>query len=319
MSPVPAGLRRLLGACAAWALLCAPASGQQSSREPGSCLAGFETEARLDRTLDIDEFRIRYAAQGTDAEDLNGNGVPDVIDDLAIQLVAARSLYTDVLNLTHPLQQPRYRLARKIDVFVIALERVNGLAFDEVSFERRAGGGKASDCALSIHISERVQPRRNATPAHELFHLYQYGYAMFKSGWYLEGLTRWMEAPFFGQRAIDRDALKGNYARCEDVLARGPGSSPFWRSLARSRGPEGDVALPGWLRAMRYVDGRPVFAADIFEGGRLPKVVLTQLEKSSAAASERSGLPMYKWPERLQQSSEFDADICAAVLAATRM
>jgi len=42
----------------------------------------------------------------------------------------------------------------------------------------------------------RLDPTNNSTPAHELFHLYQYGYALFKQRWYLEGMAKWMETVF---------------------------------------------------------------------------------------------------------------------------
>ncbi len=62
----------------------------------------------------------------------------------------------------------------------------NGLAFDRVAAETMSDGRKLP-CGLKFVLNAALEPARNITPAHEFFHLYQYGYAVFKQKWYLEG------------------------------------------------------------------------------------------------------------------------------------
>lgn len=300
------------------ALRLAWAQGADSS--PGRCRASASgMQTRLNRTLNVDEFRIRYATEGpdalADATDANGNGIPDAIDDLAIQLTTARTVYTDVLGLRHPLRQPRYRLAEAINVFVMAMEQGNGLAFDEVSREKPLGGAAGGDCALSFAVNSRLQPSRNITPAHELFHLFQYGYAMFKTRWYLEGMTRWMETAFIDNSVVDRDALRTRHARCEDVFGSPLSASPYWRMKARAAGRSGAVQIPPALFSRTYVNGRRVFDSPVFEGGRFALPALEALQKLSADVAVQNGLPLYNWPEDVQKSNRFDALICESIEA----
>ena len=292
-----------------------PAWAQAADSSAGRCrVTASGTAARLNRTLSVDEFRIRYATEGPDAladsTDANGNGVPDVIDDLVIQLTTARSVYVDVLGLRHPLRQPRYRLAGAINVSVMAMAQGNGLAFDEVSRENPQDSAGGGDCALSFAINSHLQPSRNITPAHELFHLFQYGYAMFKTRWYLEGMTRWMETAFVDNSAVDRDALRTRYARCEDVFASPLSASPYWRMKARAAGRNGSARIPPVLLARTYVNGQRVFSSPVFEGGRFALPVLEALQKLSAEVAAQNGLPLYNWPEDMQRSNRFDAQIC---------
>jgi hypothetical protein len=297
-----------------------PAWAQAGDSSAGRCrIAASGTAARLNKTLNVDEFRIRYATEGpdalADATDANGNGIPDAIDDLVIQLTTARSVYVDVLGLRHPLRQPRYRMAEAINVSVMAMAQGNGLAFDEVSREKSQDGTGQEACALSFAVNSRLQPHRNITPAHELLHLFQYGYAMFKTRWYLEGMTRWMETAFVDNGVVDRDALRTPYARCEDVFASASSASPYWRAKARAAGRSGAVQIPPALFARTYVNGQRVFSSPVFEGGRFAVPVLEALQKLSAEVAAQNGLARYNWPEDTQRSDRFDAQICQAVEA----
>jgi hypothetical protein len=60
----------------------------------------------------VDDFHIYYSLQGKDAlqypQDSTGDGVPDVVKDIASQLQAAQYLYTSLLGLRSPLQQKIY-------------------------------------------------------------------------------------------------------------------------------------------------------------------------------------------------------------------
>src|SRR5690625_4662721 len=87
---------------------------------PGSCKSmHFEQVGALDQVVSRGTFQVHYATRGSqrlgNVHDLNRNGVPDVIDDLVLQLQAAERLYSDVLGLVHPLRQPRYAHANHIN------------------------------------------------------------------------------------------------------------------------------------------------------------------------------------------------------------
>lgn len=69
----------------------------------------------------------------------------------------------------------------------------NGVAYDEPQRARRIPEGKPNDRALVMALGRHIVAARNLSPAHELFHLIQYGATYFKNRWFLEGQTRWSE------------------------------------------------------------------------------------------------------------------------------
>jgi hypothetical protein len=192
--------------------LVSSAWAQTAPEEAGQCKRMvFDRLKGLNHSLSVDEFRISYATEGpdavTDLSDANRNGMPDVIDDLATQLTTARVVYSDVLGLQHPLKRPRYRLATAVNVFVVKMERGNGLAFDEVVDETTRKGTPGLGCSIKIFVNSNLRPSKNISPAHELFHLYQYAYTMFKTRWYLEGMARWVETALTSDDTAKRSKL----------------------------------------------------------------------------------------------------------------
>lgn len=274
----------------------------------------FAALSELDRTMRTDEFAIHYTLRGShaivDQTDRNGNRQPDVIDDLALQLTTARTLYSQSFGLRHPLQQPRYAPARQINVFVLKLEKGNGLAFDEVVGERVHQ--EILPCALRLFVGNNLRFNRNVTAAHELFHLYQYGYSMFKSRWYLEGMARWVELAFREERAGELHSAASPRLACEDVYASGYTASAFWAQHAQLFQGRANV-VPDALSALRYSDGSRVLREGGLPASQFLLPTLRAMAVASAAASEVENLPPYRWPEKLQTSDQFDSLICDAV------
>ncbi|MGO3127721.1 MAG: hypothetical protein ACTIJY_06590 [Luteimonas sp.] len=275
--------------------------------------------AHLDRVHEAGAFAIHYTTRGEHAlassADLDEDGIPDAIQDIATQLVAASAYYSDVLGLRFPLAQPRYAHAGRIRVFVVSLRQGRGVAYDEVVRETSSRTSVTLDCGLKMLIDRNVAADRNATPAHELFHLYQYGYAMFKRSGYLEGMARWLESAFLGDAASSRGDVAVDKESCVDVMSRSYAAAGFWRGRGSTQ-PGLASALPPSLRRARYVGGAPVFRVATFEGGYAVRPVLEALQSASAAASVDMGLAPHDWPEALQRSARFDSTICRAVEAA---
>jgi hypothetical protein len=84
-------------------------------------------------------------------QDSTGDGVPDVVKDIASQLQAAKYLYTSLLGLRSPLQKI-YRQARQINIYLLTLPKGHGLAFDRVAAETM-GDGTALPCGLKIVLN----------------------------------------------------------------------------------------------------------------------------------------------------------------------
>ncbi|MBO4301198.1 MAG: hypothetical protein J5861_06305, partial [Desulfovibrio sp.] len=157
----------------------------------GLCLINGVSAA--DNTLqsyDKGKFRIVYYTDGVDGVstvDSNSNAVPDRVEDIATQLVAAREAFIS-LGFPDPLQSKRYIGTRGVMVILRARSSMHDL--HGRAFSKATGSQQFLGKWLKIHISTDTNPSQNPTPAHEYFHLIQYGQSRFMNGWYLEGMAR---------------------------------------------------------------------------------------------------------------------------------
>lgn len=271
-------------------------------------------EHRLENEYVVDEFHVFYSLQGKDAltyvQDSNGEGVPDVIKDIGIQLKAAKYLYSSLSGLQFPLNQKIFSQARQINVYLLLLPKGNGLAFDRVASETM-NDGMQIPCGLKIVLNAALRPAQNITPAHELFHLYQYGYAVFKQKWYLEGMARWMEDTF--KPVEKRTRSLAALPACESNFSRGYGAANYWANYAQRS--FASVSLPEKANTYRYQDGSPVFKANVLPGGGMLEPLFHQLSLYSVEASRAENMANIRWPEEKQQSPRFNTFICQALLA----
>lgn len=287
----------------------APAMPSQRVANAGPCRTIAARGRQLDRTFRSGKFRIRYTIRGKDAlansADMNRDGVPDVVEDLSRQLDAAQDYYMHVLGLVPPLSQPRYARADAIDILIQELDGNNGVAFDEVV--REPGD---AHCKLVIMVDSDVQPSKNSTAAHELFHLYQYGYAMFKVPWYLEGMARWIEGIFVEPQSRGSIAVAAPIP-CEGVVKRSYDAALFWRAVASQVLPDQGVEPANSLPRQRYTNGDRVIANDRFPGSIVQPILegLHEMSLRSSNPARRS----FDWPEAVQKSHLFDRQICQSL------
>ncbi len=270
----------------------------------------------LERMHVRDEFRIVYSVAGRhalpDARDLNANGIPDKVEDVATQLVAGRRLFSEVMGLAAPLRQPRYAQATSIDVFMLKMDAGNGRAYDEVVNYRLGIDGAAGRCALRIDLLNS-HPNQNPTPVHELFHLYQYGYTPFKARWFLEGTARWAEyalRPGSGPRRALPQSPASLQAQVFDMTYA---ASNAWNRLAFLLDPVGRMPLPPALAQLAYVDGSPVVHDDRLHGMPFMKALLESLAALGREVGARQGWPDFQWKEADQRAAQHDPDIFSTV------
>lgn len=278
--------------------------------------------AALDRRYVCEEFRIHYTLEGPNALPDPGplgaqsTEVPGWIQDVAVQLVTARRCYVEVIGLRHPFASPRYRArVQFVDVNVWALPGQNGLAGDAVVNYHRDNDPPAGVEVLTIDLSNRLRSA-NLSPAHELFHLFQNGYSLFKTPWYYEGMARWAEGLLrLGQ--CDAGRLPRSTADVQALFKQRYDASEFWEALARETDPQGRVPIPDQLRAMRYpTSSRPVIEDQTFAGARLLKDSLEELDRQDDLAAQQFGLNPLDWAEDRQRSPDNNPFIWAAVIAA---
>ena len=273
----------------------------------------------------LQEGRIRavYRTEGRDAvrpDDINTNGVPDQVEDVLAQTVAARLLFVEVLGFPDPLQTERFRTAATLDIwFKGAGPGVrNGTAFDELQRTRGVPGDPTGALCIAFNVLTTLDPKKNVTPAHEFFHLIQYSVTYFKNRWYTEGTARWSEyglldgalgpADPLAAWPLPSDGTAALFARSYDA------AQTFWNPLATRFDPEApfpDGPALQKLQAMTYTDGTPVMKDMKLRGWRFVRDVLLELGEEDDVAYREQGYA--RWSEVNQFSPRNDAYILRAV------
>jgi len=284
-----------------------------------------QSRVALDQCFVRDEFRIYYTLKGgqalpaADRQDRDGDGVPDRIQSLALQLVAARRCYVEVLGLRHPFESRRYRGRVKfIDVNVCVLpDKNNGMAGDAIVNYHRPSDPPEGVAVLTIDLSTKLSPR-NLSPAHELFHIFQNGYTLFKTPWYYEGVARWSE-DLLRAGAGEAGPLPATRAELENLFKQSYEASRFWQAVARATDPAGRISVPEGLRNACYPGSpKPIIEDSVFYGAPFLKAVLEELDVMDDSISQAKGRDPLDWSEPLQRSPENNRPIWAAVINVCR-
>ena len=268
-----------------------------------------------------DEFRIFYTLDGEhrlpDARDANRNGVPDKVEDVATQLVVGRRIFSEVMDLTHPMRQARNARTASIDVFLFKMEKGNGRSYDEATNYRLGIDGPQGHCALRIDLLNS-HSNQNVSPAHELFHQYQYGYTMFKARWLLEGTARWAEYALRPGAGPERPLPGTLQALQAQVFSESYAASAMWNRLATLLDPGGRLELPPDLMRITYTDGSPVVHDGQLRGAALMKALFEALGPLDHQVSARNGWATFGWKEEDQRLAAHDAEIFREVLKVVR-
>jgi hypothetical protein len=304
-----------------WMVVSALPSAAEEAGAQGCRTAPNAGLPRLDRSHVRDEFRIFYTLEGEhalpDARDANRNGVPDKVEDVATQLVVGRRIFSEIMGLTHPMRQPRNARTGSIDVFLVKMEKGNGRSYDEATNYRLGTDEPAGRCALRIDLLNS-HANQNATPIHELFHQYQYGYTMFKARWLLEGTARWAEYALRTGVGPERPLPGTLPALQAQVFSESYAAGALWNRLATLLDPDGRLALPADLARATYVDGSRVIHDDQLRGAAFMKAVFEALGPLDRQVSARNGWATFGWKEEDQRSPAHDAEIFRQVLQVVR-
>ena len=276
--------------------------------------------------------RVFYSVKGPSAVDLSdrdNNGIPDRVEDVALQVRAAYEVFCSVLDFPDPFASERYPGVNCFQVSILAKSRINGL--NGVAYRRAQGArsipeGKQGDRALVMAVATTVDPSRNLTPAHELFHLIQYSSTYFGNSWYLEGMARWSEKAL-GKGGVGKSALlkpDGKWPQEAEVRTKLYGmkyeaSLLLWNPIAVLLDPGGEIAprrIPESIRKLRYSNGEPVLKDTLLHGALLMKDILLELAKLDDRKQEDS--QSESWTLDEQDSPENDPYIYEAVMNVLR-
>ncbi|MBP2544890.1 hypothetical protein [Acinetobacter guillouiae] len=276
-----------------------------------TCGTSTSTLPNLNSIYKSGEFRIFYSSNSSNADyipnqtDLNNNGIPDYVENVAIQANATTEALTS-LGFVHPLNSDRYAgAAEYIDIHLTALSG-NGIAYENPSIfvNKQTKEGK---CALNIYIRNNIESFPGnywTTVTHEIFHLYQYGYNQFKGSWYLEGMTNWAERVLrlgtqggdgLTQLPDDQDSLTANVYNVA--------YNQMWHRLAvLSDKTNGQLNLSPNLVHRTYIDGTKVFKDDKLKGYLFIKKTLENFKIKSDQISIQNGWNPHNWNENDQSN-----------------
>lgn len=274
----------------------------------------------------LGKLRVFYDTSGphaVSAEDVNGNGVPDQPEDVAVQAWTALRLWT-ALGYPDPLQSPRYAGVAWIDVHLLSKELLgsNGVAYDELQRFARPEDA-AGTTSLCFDVATLVKAPVNLTPAHEMFHLIQNGATFFKNRWFTEGTARWSERGL-GTGGLSTGLRSTQWPPADEVLPRVFAGAyetalSYWEPLLMrvdSQGRLPDATLPGEVTDARYANGEPVLKDLDLTGAAFIAVLLKKLDEVDDIVHRERKLG--RWPETEQKSPANDAVIHRCVMETAR-
>ena len=260
------------------------------------------------------DFIFQYATNGRhmlpSARTSNQSGIPGIVEDVDLQLTAMHQMLQQ-LKFQLPLESARYRQHGVSHILIrfLKLKGINGRTFDE---PRRLPSG---ECVLVIHIATHY-PSGNLTPAHEFFHLVQYGYAMLKRGWFTEGTARW-SAGVIGIRSSEPQPIPTTRESLSAFWKKSYAAAPVWYGLIEHYDSNPDVVeIPAALTALRYHTGKPVIEDNVIPGHAFMRRVLMNLGELSDLIAVEEGFAPYGWPQKARNNEHRDPDMWNAVVNA---
>jgi hypothetical protein len=219
------------------------------------------------------------------AADSDASGVPDYIEDRALQYLVTYHVFADVIGMRPPFLSPRH-VGKNYQYIRVRYTTANGstsLSYRAVQTDNNGVGYTPIAQAISASVY-------NPTPAHELLHQFQYGYSMFGNGWYLEGMARWSEdiiskIPYvIKSREALLSMLRVPAKWAELVALSYTASEHFWRPFGHCFESETQVILKPndpYLK-LKYHDGSYVIHDDWdFSGMRLLPLFFQKLEEET--------------------------------------
>ena len=269
--------------------------------------AGWKTDREsLDHVYVLNDFRLFYTLKGKhalyDISDKDKSGIPDIVENTAIQLDAANSLFSEIFHFTKPANNTRYN--NKLDVIDVhfLFSNSKGSSGDALITYRYKKVKVRKLPSLSILISSKIKTG-NLTPAHELFHAYQNGYTMFKNRWYTEGTARWVEHAF--NKGIGKQQLlPATEKLLEQLLNATYDAEYFWNRIVFLCSKNSiQYELTPKLKQSRYISSlERVIQANKFNGYRFILSFYQQLSQIDERVSMERGLDRYHWKEYEQRS-----------------
>lgn len=259
---------------------------------------GRSQREALDNVYKLDQFRIFYTLNGEHAlpverqMDLNQNNIPDYIEHIATQLKIADLIYSKVFGLKPPLQKDRYRgQVAYIDIHILKTHKTKSVTGDKIVRYHYQNSLTNREKSLVITLANQTRID-SLTPEHELFHVYQNGYAMYKNKWYKEGLANWSESAFSAGVGPNKP-LPQTDEQLEELLGRSYDAKFFWNRLTLLCDThEGVFSVPDEINRL---DSNYVIQDLTLNGYAFIRHFLENLESSSLRQAQAMDYARFDW------------------------
>lgn len=271
--------------------------------------------------FELGQFRVFYTMVGShaiiDTIDVNANGVPDYVENIARQADFTHKALT-YLGFRSPFESARYRAVKYIDIGVQDLGGYNGLAYDE-PWRYPNIPLKTNECTLLFDIDRNLTgfPGNWAIVSHELFHLFENSYTMFKAHWLNEAASKWAEYLIRSGWSTGPSVtpLPSTMAQMEASVFSDSYPMNFWNRIIQfvDASPSGAIYLPAHLTSATYVDGTFIMKDSNWRGMAFFQALYQALDAEDEILSAVNGWGPYNWLETEQKNAAHNARILKVI------
>lgn len=271
----------------------------------------------LEKVYILNEFRLFYSLNGKDAlkdvTDSNKNQIPDIVENVALQLDVSNKLFENTFKYKNPLEQQKYiqKEAKYIDVHFIETHNHGESGDATILYDYK--NFKNDSKSLSITISNDLKTG-NLTPLHELFHSYQYGYTMFKNRWLIEGTARWSEK-ILEEGTGSQKKLPKTIEEIHELLNGSYDTSYFWNRLAKvCTLDEKDFIVPKEFKDIKYVGtNQNIIEDNTIYGSYFMKILWQNFDYFDNVVSKERNFDELDWKESDQKDFSNNKYILLAI------
>lgn len=274
------------------------------------------------------QFRIGYIHDKNNPlylTDINTNGIPDSIEDVATQLYAAHAVLVDHYKFIDPMKSNRNYLFVEpsfIDVELFydktELRKFSNSKQSKTMKERYDDArqldfsqnddvvlaGSAVNFAsqsefdpevhsLKINLFADQRARNSGVAVHEYFHLIQMGYAYFKNLWFIEGTAEWAEDVVADRKSTYKSVDIEQYLLDDSKLqtlrnSAYSSSNNLFKPLIVACN-DAEVVPDSIVNNFQYVDGTSVFADNLLYGVRTMKALFECVNQKENEILDKAG------------------------------
>lgn len=269
----------------------------------------------LDKKHELNGIRVFYTSTGANAlattTDLNANGVPDYVENIATQLDVSRKVFNS-LGFKDPLESARLNAAKSIDVH---LRDVTPYSVSTIFYPVKYNYNSlmSDKCSLVILMSNSslLDVENGSTPAQRMFRLFQLGYSMFRRPWIYADVSNWAARSVISGAygsGYETSQLPSTIQQMQSVFdSQNDAGVKFWNRLAYLLSVEtSTMQISQSLKNRKYINGAAVVKDELWKGGGIVRSIFQMLDAEDDMVDLQTNRPPYQWTDSEQTSNAHD-------------